>query len=145
MERETSPHFRNGAKGRTSIPLMSWLQSPKGPDLPAPAPPWGAGHLGNAWRFVDGLRRDLRLPAILAALALVTLSLAYLDVVNGAVAQGHARRQTQLSQVDAIWRCNAQRDSLQRSACRAELALTSGAKQAPSQDPEVAVADLRGL
>jgi hypothetical protein len=101
--------------------------------LPAPQAPWLLGAL-----------RELRLPAILAGLALAALALAFLEVVSGAVEQGQTRRQAQLSQADATWRCNAQRDSLLRSNCRAELALASGTSQTSIQGSEAAAADLRG-
>jgi hypothetical protein len=117
MNHKTSHTFRNELAG---------------PHSAAPAP------------WLLGVLRQLRLPTVFAALALLALCLAFVDVVSGAALQGQARKQAQLSQADTAWRCNAQSDAQgeqrMKINCRAEPAVTANLRQGPLHDPELVAA-----
>ena len=118
MKRDTSHTFRHDLAGTISAPQTPLLLS---------------------------ALRELRLPAVLAALALGALCLAFLEVVSGAVEQGQVRRDAQLNLADATWRCNAQRDRLLRTDCQVRLGVVAGAGQTLANGGGLATADLRSL
>lgn len=62
--------------------------------------------------------------AVLAALTLLAILATFQHVVAQAVQQGEARRLAAAARADALWRCNALRDSAQRESCHAQFAVT---------------------
>ncbi len=116
MKRDTSHTFRHDLAGTISAPQTPLLLS---------------------------ALRELRLPAVLAALALGALCLTFLEVVSGAVEQGQVRRDAQLNLADATWRCNAQRDHLLRTDCQVRLGLAARIGQTPTNGVDLATVDLR--
>lgn len=53
----------------------------------------------------------------LAIVAIVGMLLAFHSVVQGAVQNGEFRRQANITQADAIWRCKLLRDLSARNIC----------------------------
>jgi hypothetical protein len=76
------------------------------------------------WRVRPGqpaLSPSLVWRAVLAALAMLALLLAFQQVLRQAVAQGEQRRRANAVLADATWRCNIQRDRQRRESCLAQL------------------------
>lgn len=54
---------------------------------------------------------------VLAIVIIVSMLMAFHSVVQGAVQDGEIRRQAEITQADAIWRCKMLRDLSARSGC----------------------------
>jgi hypothetical protein len=77
-------------------------------------------------RWLDALHAP-ELPAIVAALVLFGLLIAFHQVVRGAVRQGESRRVVAAAQAEALWRCNILRDRAERNQCRLQLRIADDA------------------
>jgi hypothetical protein len=88
----------------------------------------------GAWRHAVSPRQRRALVTALAALALIALLAAFVQVLRGAVVQGDQHWREQAVQADAVWRCKAQRGAgarrlsglaahTERSALRARAAV----------------------
>jgi len=75
-------------------------------------------------RLRDSIRSSVW-PAILAALAIFGLLLAFHQVVRGAVQQGELRRKATATHAEAVWRCNALGGLHGRDDCLLQVAQVS--------------------
>ena len=78
-------------------------------------------------------------PTLVALVVIVSLLLAFYQVVSGAVQQAEARRQAAAVEADATWRCNSQSAAPQRMSCLTRL------RTAPLDDARAAEAQLATL
>ena len=78
-------------------------------------------------------------PTLVALVVIVSLLMAFYQVVSGAVQQAEARRHAAAVQADATWRCNTQSAAPQRMSCLTRL------RSAPAGDPAAADAQLATL
>jgi hypothetical protein len=60
-------------------------------------------------------------PALVAALVVMSLLVAFERVVSGAVEQGHQRRAAAAAKLDDTWRCKALRRLSERDGCLVKL------------------------
>ena len=72
-------------------------------------------------RQLSAWLRALSWPAIAAGLAVLGLSIAFQQVVSGAVRQGELRRAAVVLQSEATWRCNAITSQRARAGCLVQL------------------------
>lgn len=100
------------------------------PAMPARAPDTGArgratgllGKTGFSFLAARSLRPGAAVwLALLAALGVAGLLLAFQQVVSRGVEQGATRQRATAALADANWRCNALTQSSQRSQCQAQL------------------------
>ena len=67
--------------------------------------------------------RKRMMPVLLGAATLVSLLLAFQQVVARSVERGESLRKTASAQADAAWRCRLHGAATLREACRAQAAL----------------------
>jgi hypothetical protein len=82
----------------------------------------------GTWRQSLTPRQRRSLATALAALALMALLGAFVQVLRGAVAQGDRRWRDQAVQADAVWRCKAQRGADARASCLAAVQASGDAR-----------------
>jgi hypothetical protein len=70
-------------------------------------------------------------PALLAAITIAVLLLAFQQVVSGAVLQAEIRHAAALAQHNALWRCNQLSGGSLREDCRQQLASAAIGALAP--------------
>lgn len=76
---------------------------------------------GAGWRPLYAAARSRWWPIVFATAASISLLLAFVHVVRGAVAQGEQRRADVAAREMAIWRCGTQSSAALRSNCLAAL------------------------
>lgn len=80
---------------------------------------WQSPGSGKPW--TRGTLQPLVWTALLAALCVLALLLAFRHVVLQGMQESEARHRASVAHAEAAWRCNAQSGVTQRRACRAQL------------------------